>query len=205
MARAADHTERGAALLELGLPDAALREFGAAVTELESSPLRDNAWVRPRVDALEAGIAAVYRERRVPVPARYAAARPVARGPALARAARLSAGEFAVRLGRVQQAFAARYGRPLAVTGRDHAEHVALYGSGGAVDLRVRDLTRDQVAFTVGALQDAGVRVKDFSTDAVLQAQVAAARAAGLGDRAGTGLHLHADRFLDRSDRWTVR
>jgi hypothetical protein len=215
VARAADQTERGAALLELGAPEAALREFGAAVTTLESSPLRDNPWVRPRIDALEAGIAAIYRERRVAVPARYEAARARAAGrgaaratprsAALARAARLSAEEFAARLAAVQQAFVARYGRALVVTGRDHAEHVALYGPGSAVDLRVRDLTPEQVGFAVAQLRAAGVRVKDFSSDAVLRAQVAAARAAGLADRAGTGLHLHADRFLDRTDRWTVR
>ncbi len=105
----------------------------------------------------------------------------------------------------MQAAFAARYGRTIAVTGRDHAEHVALYGAGGAGDLRVRDLTREQVAFAIGALRGAGIRVKDFSTDAVLRAQVAAAVRAGVGERGGTGLHLHADRFLDRVDRWTVR
>ena len=99
----------------------------------------------------------------------------------------------------------ARFGREIVVTGRDHAEHLALYGAGGAVDLRVRDLTPGQVAYAVAELRRAGVRVKDFSSDAVLRAQVAAARAAGLADRAGTGLHLHADRFLDRTDRWTVR
>lgn len=215
VARAADQTERGAALLEIGLPDAALREFGAAVTTLESSPLRDNPWVRPRIDALEAGIANIYREQRVAVPARYAAATARAdrvtrsRGgvpaPALAREARLSVDDFAARLARVQRAFVARFGREMGVTGRDHAEHLALYGAGGAVDLRVRDLTAEQVAFAVAQLRAAGVRVKDFSSDAVLRAQVAAARAAGLGDRAGTGLHLHADRFGDRADRWTVR
>ncbi len=212
-ARVADHAERGAALLDVGLPDAALREFGQAVTTLESSALRDNPWVRPHVDALEAGIAAIYRERRVPVPARYASSpsRGRARGarpPALAglaRTPRLTAAEFAERLATVQRAFAERYGRPLEVTGRDHAEHLALYGAGSAVDLRVRDLSREQVAFAVEQLRAAGVRVKDFSTDAVLRAQVAAAIRAGHADRAGTGLHLHADRFVDRRDPWTVR
>ena len=211
VARAADQTERGAALLEIGLPDAALREFGGAVTTLESSPLRDNPWVRPRIDALEAGIANIYREQRLAVPARYAAATARAArasragAPVLARTARLSVEDFATRMAGVQREFAGRFGRELAVTGRDHAEHLALYGAGGAVDLRVRDLTPEQVAFTVAELRRAGVRVKDFSSDAVLRAQVAAARAAGLGDRAGTGLHLHADRFLDRTDRWTVQ
>lgn len=203
---AADHIERGSALLELGLPEPALREFGAAITGLESSPLRSNPWVRPRIDALEVGIAAIYRERRVAVPTRFAAgaSRGVSAAP-LAREARLSVPEFTARLEQVRSAFATRFGHPLVVTGRDHAEHVALYGAGGAADLRVRDLPQDQVQFVIASLRQAGIRVKDFSTDAVLQAQVASARAAGLADRASTGLHLHADRFVDRLDRWTVR
>lgn len=209
-AQAEDHIERGSTLLEIGLPDPALREFGAAVTTLESTPLRSNPWVRPRIDALEAGIAAIYRERRVAVPTRFARAaapaRPTNGAPVpLAREARLSTTEFSTHLEQVRSAFSARFGRELVVTGRDHAEHVALYGPGGAADLRVRDLPPDQVQFVVAQLRTAGMRVKDFSTDAVLQAQVASARAAGLADRASTGLHLHTDRFVDRVDRWTVR
>jgi hypothetical protein len=50
----------------------------------------------------------------------------------------------------------------------------------------------------------AGIRVKDFSTDSVLQAQIQSAIKAGLADRAGTGVHLHVDRFADRHDRWTT-
>ncbi len=209
-AQAEDHIERGSALLEIGVPDAALREFGAAVTTLEATPLRTNPWVRPRIDALEAGIAAIYRERRVAVPTRFSArtaaplVRPGAAAP-LAREARLSVGEFATQLEQVRAAFAARFGHELVVTGRDHAEHVALYGPGGAADLRVRDLPPDQVQYVVTSLRGAGIRVKDFSTDAVLRAQVASAMAAGLVDRASTGLHLHADRFVDRRDRWTVQ
>jgi hypothetical protein len=56
----------------------------------------------------------------------------------------------------------------------------------------------------VAALREEGIRVKDFSDDAILQAQIRSARAAGLADRAGTGLHLHVDRFPNRRDRWTV-
>ena len=73
--------------------------------------------------------------RRPATPARSAP-------PARARPRRsLTPETFATRLVEVQERFAARFGRPLVVTGRDHAEHVALYGPGGAVDLRVRDLT----------------------------------------------------------------
>jgi hypothetical protein len=56
----------------------------------------------------------------------------------------------------------------------------------------------------VDACRQRGIRVKDFSQDSILQLQVAAAKRAGLLDRAGTGLHLHIDRFAGRRDRWTV-
>lgn len=202
-----EHVERGATLLELGIPDEALREFARAVRELETSRLRDNAWVRPEIATLERTIAAVYREKRVAVPPSF---RDVPRAPP-ARAARpgmesqLSAAEFARRFEEVQTSFQARFARRIVVTGTDHAEHLSLYGHGGAMDLRVRDLSREQIDFAIQALRSRGIRVKDFTTDAILQAQVASARRAGLADRAGTGLHLHIDRFVSRRDRWTVQ
>jgi hypothetical protein len=104
----------------------------------------------------------------------------------------------------MSEAFRLRFNNSLVVTGADHAEHVSLYGRGGALDLRTRTLTADQVAFVIAACQSHGIRVKDFSRDSVLQAQIRAAQAAGLYDRAGTGNHLHIDRFPNRRDRWTV-
>lgn len=200
-----DHVERGTTLLELGLADPALQEFARAINTLETSRLHENPWIRPRIEALEGAIATVYREKRVAVPAAYrdAATRPAPTRPAASP--RLSPDDFAARFAEVQRRFEERYGRRLVVTGRDHAEHLSLYGEGGALDLRVRDLSREQVRFAVERLREAGIRVKDFSTDEVLRAQIASARAAGLLDRAGTGLHLHVDRYTDRSDRWTVR
>jgi hypothetical protein len=202
-----EHVERGATLLELGIPDEALREFARAVRVLETSRLRDNPWVRPQIATLERTVAAVYREKRVAVPPTFrdapsAPAAPPAR-PALG--SQLSATEFASRFESVQERFQARYGRRIFVTGKDHAEHLSLYGTGGALDLRVRDLSREQIDFAIQALRAEGIRVKDFSTDQVLRAQVASARRAGLHDRASTGLHLHIDRFISRRDRWTVQ
>jgi hypothetical protein len=46
--------------------------------------------------------------------------------------------------------------------------------------------------------------VKDFSADSVLQRQINSAIKAGLADRAGTGLHLHVDRFANRRDAFTI-
>ncbi len=105
----------------------------------------------------------------------------------------------------MRDAFRSRYRDSVVVTGRDHPEHLSLYGPRSAMDIRVRGLAPDQVQFLVAGFQQRGIRVKDFSTDAVLRAQVAAALRAGVPDRAGTGVHLHVDRFRDRSDRWTVR
>jgi hypothetical protein len=197
--RAYEHVERGTTLLELGLADAALQEFARAVHTLREHPA-----ARQNAAALERTVAAIYRSRRIPVPQRYATSRsPGARGTTIRGG--IPPDEFADRFARVQQRFIARFGRPLVVTGRDHPEHLSLYGPASALDLRVRDLSREQVDFAVAALRAEGVRVKDFSDDAVLRAQIRSAHAAGLASRAGTGLHLHADRFPDRRDRWTVR
>ena len=202
--RAYEHVERGTSLLELGLADLALHEFARAVNTLQASRLREHKAVRRSVATLEGTVAAIYRSRRIAIPGRYAAARPPG-GPAATMRGAISPAEFAARFARVQQRFTKQFGRPIMVTGRDHAEHLSLYGPASALDLRVRDLSREQVSFAVAALRAEGIRVKDFSDDAVLRAQIRSAHAAGLSGRAGTGLHLHADRFPDRRDRWTVQ
>jgi hypothetical protein len=200
-----ERVERGTALLGLGLADEALREFAGAVTQLETSRLGGNEWVRPRIANLEAAIASVYRERRIAVPARYQAA---ARAPSASAAAlprgSLTVEQFAAAVEEAQREFEARYGRRVVVTGRDHGEHMMLYGPGGALDMRVRDLTREQLVFAMDALRRRGVRVKDFSDDRVLQAQIESARRRNRPDLMGTGLHLHIDRFANRWDRWTT-
>ncbi len=202
--RAYEHVERGTSLLELGLADPALKEFAHALSTLETSRLRNDPAVRRSVAALESAIAEIYRSKRIRVPGRYAAApRAPTRRPAVRGA--ISPEQFAERFARVQQRFSERFGRPLVVTGRDHAEHLSLYGAGSALDLRVRDLSREQVGFATAAMREEGIRVKDFSDDAILRAQIRSAHAAGLSERAGTGLHLHVDRFPNRRDRWTVQ
>lgn len=200
-----EHVERGTSLLELGLADPALKEFARALNTLETSRLRDNRAVRRSVAALESAIAEIYRSKRIRVPTRYAAAPRAPTTPRPAMRGAMSQEQFAERFARVQQRFSERFGRPLVVTGRDHAEHLSLYGPGSALDLRVRDLSREQVGFAIAAMREEGIRVKDFSDDAILRAQIRSAHAAGLSDRAGTGLHLHIDRFPNRRDRWTVQ
>ncbi|WP_420130192.1 FHA domain-containing protein [Longimicrobium sp.] len=205
MLSSSERVERGTALLALGAADPALREFAGAVNQLETSRLGANPWVRPRIANLEAAIAAVYREKRIAVPPRYQAARPATRASSagLPRGA-LTPEQFAAAVEEAQKEFEARYGRRIIVTGRDHGEHMMLYGPGGALDMRVRDLTREQLVFGMDALRRRGVRVKDFSDDRVLQAQIESARRRNRPDLMGTGLHLHIDRFANRWDRWTT-
>ena len=204
-----EHVERGTALLEIGARAAALQEFAAGVNTLRASSLRSHPFVTPRIEALEASVAAIYREKQVDIPAEYAraAARTPAPASVFARSLRaaLSTTEFADRFDGVRQSFLTRFGAPLVITGADHAEHVSLYGKGGALDIRTRGLSTEQVRFVVGQCRTVGIRVKDFSQDSVLARQIQAAIRAGLADRAGTAVHLHVDRFANRRDAFTVQ
>jgi len=198
-----DHMERGSTLLDIGLSDQALQEFARSTNVVETSRLRNNPWVKPRIAALEATIAEIYRTRSINVPSQYRNAKATV-NMASSLKAQLSAGDFAARFLAIQTRFASQFHRQVVVTGRDHPEHLSLYGRGGAIDVRVSDLSREQVQWIVANCRSAGIRVKDFSTDSVLQAQIQSAIKAGLTGRAGTGVHLHVDRFSDRHDRYTV-
>jgi hypothetical protein len=108
----------------------------------------------------------------------------------------MNAVEFQRRFGLLRAAFHERYDHDITLTGADHEEHRRLYGRGSAYDIRVRDLTREQVAFIIGKGSELGLRIKDFST----WERVAAhnARSAQLGrapDTYATGIHLHIDRM----------
>lgn len=198
-----DHVERGGMLLELGLGDGAGDEFAKAVTTLELSDLRDNPLVKPRIQALAASVAAIYRERSLAVPSNYAnATSPLT--PDQMKTASLTADEFAAKFGLMAATFAAQFGHPIVVSGRDHAEHVFLYGKGGAMDLSIKNMPPAEVNWIVNRAHALHIRVKDFSQDTILRRQVANAIKAGLLFEAGTGLHLHIDRFANRRDRWTT-
>jgi hypothetical protein len=198
-----DHLERGSSLLELGFPDEAAREFARGINTLALNELRNHPQVAPRIQALESSVAAIYRERRITVPDAYVGARSSI-APDRIRTAVLSRDQFAHGFDLVSGAFRLRFRQSIVVVGRDHAEHLTLYGEGGALDLRSLTMTAEQVAFVIAQCRSFGIRVKDFSQDSILQQQVRAAVRAGLPDRAGTGLHLHIDRFADRRDRWTI-
>lgn len=199
-----DHIERGSTLLEIGAAPAALTEFATGINVLRTSRLRDLPAVTPRIEALEASVAAIYRERRIDVPTPYRTASGVKPDAGRSLRAVLSVSEFTQRFGEVGRVFQSRYAKSLVVTGSDHAEHVSLYGPGGAMDLRTRDLGREEVQFLISEFRSRGIRVKDFSADSVLQRQIRSALNAGLIDRVGTGLHLHIDRFANRRDSFTI-
>jgi hypothetical protein len=203
LAVAYDHVERGNTLLELGLSDVAAQEFARGVNALAVSDLRSLPQVKPRIEALEASVAAIYRDRRIAVPRAYAGAK-TSLSPEKLRAASLSVEQFAAAFSQIEAAYQARFREPIFVSGRDHAEHLSLYGAGGAIDLRTKTMTPPEVQFVINECKSRAIRVKDFSQDSILRRQVDAAVAAGLLDRAGTGLHLHIDRFANKRDRWTV-
>jgi FHA domain-containing protein len=199
-----DHIERGSTLLEIGVAPAALTEFASGINVLRTSRLRNHPGVVPRIEAMEASVAAIYRERRLEVPTAYRNLGRVAPDAGRSLKAALSVTDFAQRFEDVRRVFSARYAKTVVVTGSDHAEHLSLYGRGGAMDLRTKDLSVDEVRFLIGEFKTRGIRVKDFSADSVLQRQINSAIKAGLADRAGTGLHLHVDRFANRRDAFTI-
>jgi hypothetical protein len=198
-----DHLERGNSLLELGIADEAAQEFARGINTLALSDIRNNRQVKPRIEALEGSVAAIYRGRRLAVPEAYAGAKPTMSADK-ARTAALSTDQFSHSFDLVSGAFRLRFHESIVVVGRDHPEHLALYGPGGALDLRSFTMSPEQIAFVIEQCHSFGIRVKDFSQDSILQRQIKAAIRAGLADRAGTGLHLHIDRFADRRDRWTI-
>ena len=198
-----DHLERGNSLLELGIRDEAAREFARGINTLALSDLRNHPQVKPRIAALEASIASIYRARQLTVPEAYAGASAAISADKM-RNASLSREQFAHAFELVSSAYRLRFRQTIVVVGRDHPEHLALYGAGGALDLRSMFMTPEQIAYVIAQCRSFGIRVKDFSQDSILRLQVAAAIRAGVAERAGTGLHLHIDRFADRRDRWTI-
>lgn len=196
--------ERGATLLDLGLQEEGLRQLADAITILDASVIARNPWVEPSINTVAKAVRDIYEAHRLNPPAGLRAAGGKLADLSQTLSSNLTADQFRQAVDRVQGAFEAAHSRQFTITGQDHAEHVSLYGKGSALDIRVRDLSTEQVRFLIDAFGRSGIRVKDFSTDAILQAQIQAARARGWNDRAGTGLHLHIDRFRDRRDRWTV-
>jgi hypothetical protein len=117
----------------------------------------------------------------------------------------LTSAVFQSRFGELRKQFHEKYQREITLTGADHAEHRRLYGSGSAYDIRVRDLTREQVKFIIAAGTGLGLRIKDFSTWDNVAAHNA--RTLMLGrplDTLATGIHLHIDRMVSPKQTLTA-
>jgi hypothetical protein len=109
----------------------------------------------------------------------------------------LTSAVFQSRFGELRKRFEEKYGREITLTGADHPEHRRLYGSGSAYDIRVRDLSREQVRFIVDTGGALGLRIKDFSTWESVAAHNARTRMLGRPlDTLATGIHLHIDRMV---------
>jgi hypothetical protein len=99
---------------------------------------------------------------------------------------------FHVRVGELQRRFQDKFGRPFTVTGRDTSAHSRLYGSGRAVDVRVRDHTSAQVQFLVQNARALNMRALDFSTSDRVFAHNSRVIALGRSlDTMATGIHIH--------------
>ena len=112
---------------------------------------------------------------------------------------------FQRKFAELRKRFNEKYSRDITLTGADHAEHRRLYGPGSAYDIRVRDLTREQVTFIVATGSSLGLRIKDFSTWDRVQAHNARTFALGRPlDTLATGIHLHIDRMTASKPRTMV-
>ena len=117
----------------------------------------------------------------------------------------LTSAVFQSRFGELRKRFQEKYQREITLTGADHAEHRRLYGSGSAYDIRVRDLTREQVGFIIATGGALGLRIKDFSTWESVSAHNARTRMLGRPlDTLATGIHLHIDRMVSPKQTLTA-
>ena len=207
LAAARQQLAKGEACLAAGNIDCARREFDGAVDYVFEQRIDVRSDPRLRAGLAEI-IEKIYRYETQPASEQAVRlwksqeyeGRPAADEPEVAEGdlpvGPMNAGEFQRRFALLRAAFREQYDRDITLTGADHEEHRRLYGRGSAYDIRVRDLTREQVAFIIGKGNELGLRIKDFST----WGRVAAhnTRSAQLGrplDTYATGVHLHIDRM----------
>lgn len=199
---ARQHIHRGEDCLSRGDADCARREFDSALDAvLESGiDLRANQTLlagwremievinRHETTPLVAGGGSFWKQQEFE-------GRPAEEG-IVAQQTPMMSGTFQQRFTELQKRFREKYDRDITLTGADHAEHRRLYGPGSAYDIRVRDLTREQVKFIIATGNALDLRIKDFSTWENVAAHNA--RSLKLGrpsDTFATGIHLHIDRM----------
>lgn len=103
---------------------------------------------------------------------------------------------FQQKFAELHRLFREKFKREFVITGADHGEHNRLYGRGGAVDVRSRDLTYEHIQFIISAGNRLGLRVRDFTTYEKVQAHNRRVYALGRPlDTLASGLHLHIDRM----------
>jgi hypothetical protein len=207
LAASRHHVEKGEGCLTVGDVECARREFDSAIDEfLESGvDLRTDerllaGWRETieKVNRLEKSTSTAsgkqfWRSQDFeghPPDERVAETIAESNGP-------LTSAVFQARFSELRKRFQEKYEREITLTGADHAEHRRLYGSGSAYDIRVRDLTREQVKFIIATGGALGLRIKDFSTWVNVAAHNA--RTLMLGrplDTLATGIHLHIDRMV---------
>ncbi|HKV42098.1 MAG TPA: hypothetical protein VJX67_23030 [Blastocatellia bacterium] len=211
LVQSANHMAKGQACLATGDMDCARTEFDTAIDVVITSGLdvRGNdllaARWRSMIDAInESQLSALAGSRAGSWKAQEFDERPEPEAevpkeaPLTANDADggpLTPEEFQKRFAGLESLFQKKYGRQIVITGADHEEHRRLYGAGSAVDIRVRDLTRDEIRFIIDTGRQLGLRVKDFSSWEKVEAHNARVRSLGLGsDTLATAVHLHIDR-----------
>jgi hypothetical protein len=209
------HVEKGEACLAAGDVECARREFDSAIDDyLESGiDLRSEehllaGWRETieKINRLET-LSTIADGKRFwrsqdfegrPPDERVAETMTESNGP-------LTSAVFQSRFGQLRKRFQEKYRREITLTGADHAEHRRLYGSGSAYDIRVRDLTREQVGFIIATGGALGLRIKDFSTWESVSAHNARTRMLGRPlDTLATGIHLHIDRMVSPKQTLTA-
>ncbi|HSB11158.1 MAG TPA: hypothetical protein VLM38_16840 [Blastocatellia bacterium] len=201
---AKQHIHNGEQCLLRGDADCARREFDSAIDEvLESGiDLRTDQYLLAGWREI---IETINRHELAPLsadgrkfwkPQEFEGRPPEDDTPGKTEPGPLDTGTFQTRFAELQRRFSEKYGREITLTGADHAEHRRLYGSGSAYDIRVRDLTREQVNFIIANGRGLGLRIKDFSTWESVAAHNARSRMLGRpSDTLATGVHLHIDRM----------
>jgi hypothetical protein len=107
----------------------------------------------------------------------------------------LSVAVFQEKFEQLKSMFRQKFGRDFVVTGADHEEHRRLYGVGSAYDIRVHDLSPEQVAFVLMTGGRLGLHVKDFSSAEKVAAHNSRVISLGLpADTMASSVHIHIDR-----------
>lgn len=206
IARAQSYLKRGESAFVAGDMDMARREFDRAIDAILESglDLRANEslqlqW-REIIEKIDLYQKNALRESRAWKIQEFEG-RPVEEEEAVVGGGIVAQGPLAIeafqqRFAELHRRFREKYKREFVITGADHGEHNRLYGRGGAIDVRSRDLSREQIQFIISTGQSLGLKVRDFTTWDRVEAHNR--RVYSLGrplDTLASGLHLHIDRM----------